>query len=137
MDHEGHDVIYHPHTASALLYSIAHLQHLRHLRLDIEPDGIQLFCPISLPQLIVVVLFSLGDECSEMDLSWLQHQPCSLLEVNVCVVTTVPALHRQCIRELQQLADARLSLLLPLGLPTELKDLWESLKPVRLRYRDW
>ena len=114
-----------PSIPSALLYSIARLEHLESLQLvmDHEP-ACMLSCPFRLPELFVSVHLIL-DVNTVIDLSWLQHQPCDPLSLVITVFTVLPSQHQHLVDQLLRLPLHRLDVH------------WRSSFPSRLLQMMW
>ena len=107
---------------------LACLRALRSLKFACLGPRIRLVSPLNLPELEVSLSFCLATD-SVLDLSWLRHQPCSRLSVDIRITTGLPSLHQ---RVTEQLLPLRLhSLCLQWQVPflTHLQRMWHRISP--------
>ena len=101
---EPEEMLWDPLVPSCLLCDVADQTAVEDMVLDIHTACVQLRCPLQLPRLQVDLRFQLEHE-SELDLSWLQQQPCSKLIIQVHVGTDEPAQHALLVDQLRQLPN--------------------------------
>ena len=119
-----------PQTPSILLYHLLAQQQLTSLSLDMENlCQFVLACPEQLPRLDVQLTFRLQAE-SDVDLSWLQHQPCSL-SLTMDVRTQDVAAHEAVLEQLQSIPVDDLQLKLSVPLPAQVQVLWQQVTVIR------
>ena len=114
-----------PQSASMLLYKIARCERLARLVM-ILPDGdIQLACPLCLPVRELTFNFKLAASTA-FDLSWLQHQPYSELNMSINASTDVYAQHERLVSQLLPLRLTELIVTFAHAVPRELQALWQQ-----------
>ena len=115
-----------------LLYAIARHRHLKRLVLVCDSPGtnVQLTCPVDLnPQLEVTVVFRI-DADAVVDLSWLQHQPYSMLSFSIMSYTNIQAQHEEVISQLLQLRVDEVDTVFNCLVPPHLRRLWQQVENV-------
>ena len=121
-----------PLTPHALMYSAARLcSSLKHVSLACKEVAVQLAWPFTLPQLDTLRL-ELSLRCgTSIDLSWLQRQPCSRLDMVVAVLTDQPSEHQLMVQQLLQLSMHNLTVRWQVALTPDLQLLWQRPFPCR------
>ena len=116
----------------ALLCTLARQRQppLEELVLLFEVAGPHLCGPFLLAPLRVRLEFALGDKMT-CDLSWLQHQPCTRLEVRVSIDTALPTQHQHMLAQLQRLPLDKLILSWNVMFTLELQKRWQGLTPCK------
>ena len=125
------DAGFDPQMPSACLYVIADQQRLKCIYLDLdECCSIQLICPHT-HRAPLKIEVSLGLYAStDLDLSWLQVQPCSCLTLRIQICTERPAQHQKLVSILRQLQVHHLVLFWRVGMPLELQRCWAQVNPI-------
>ena len=119
--------------ADALLYRAARLQSLEDVTLKFDSsspapmDVISLTCPLQLPRLPSFwIWFDLAEQ-TEVDLSWLQRQPCGRLHVVLSILTSDIDQHAMLVQQLSQLQLTNLDLVIYSAWPYAVQELWASI----------
>ena len=123
---------YEPSTAEALLYSaVRHCSSLQHVSLDFKVASVQLSGTFYLPRLDSLrVKISLQPSLC-IDLSWLQRQPCSRLDISVAVGTADIAQHQCLVDQLLHLPVTHLTVRWQVALTPELQLMWQRPFPCK------
>ena len=98
----------------ALIYRAALLPQLRRLEIELcatgQPAALLLQAPVQLPVLHTLVIFEVQLSAPEIDLRWVQRQPCSILELNMIADTPDIAKHAAVVKQLSLMTISSLSL---------------------------
>ena len=124
----SHSLLTHcdPSTPQALMYSAArHCSSLKRVSLACKEAAVQLACPFTLPKLDSLRFELSLQHGPAMDLSWLQRQPCSRLDILVAVTTDWPSQHQHLVNQLLQLTMHNLTVRWQVELTPELQLMWE------------
>ena len=127
---------YDPLTPHALVYSAArHCAALKDVSLAFREAQVELSCSVLLPRLDRLRIELSLRENTTIDLSWLQLQPCNMLEVKMEVATGPPGQHELAVSQLQHLPVHVLTVRWQVPLTPDLQLIWQrkfSCKLIRL-----
>ena len=96
----------------ALIYYAALLPQLRKLELHLsskgQPKAVSLQAAVQLPPLQTFSIFGIRLSAADVDLQWVQQQPCSNLELDIVADTSDVAKHAAIVEQLSQMTLHRL-----------------------------
>ena len=119
-----------PQMPAILMYHLLHQPSLTSLCLDmLQHCKFELACRVVLPELQISLRFCLQAD-SDIDLSWLHHQPCSVT-LEITIMTSHRDANQKLIEQLQSVSFMRLHMYLKTLLSEEVRLLWKQFQSRR------
>ena len=115
-----------PQMPSILIHHLLHQKSLKTLEMKMwHISSFVIACPMQLPMLDISLSFSLWED-SEIDLSWLQHQPCSL-SLDILIRTSAMDAHEALIEQLRFIPIKKIELDISTTICAQVQVLWKQL----------
>lgn len=130
--HGGPVPLWDPQMPSALVYNLLDQRNLQEIHMDFGVhSNVVLACPVQLPRLHVSLSLALQAH-SRFNLSWLEHQSCSI-SLTVRVMTSDLGAHRLLIQQLIRIPVGLLLMDMRVSASTQVQDVWKQISVDALR----